>query len=173
MVFPFLVSTPYITWHGRLTLWFLLTPFFILHLAYSVYKRAFCCSLSFIVVKSSDCVSYIIFIIFVCHNILTVVLPAMGLWLNFGERGIICAQAGPKWVTIGSVPTPLLRTFGPNIAGGSPTQHCKKGPPHYKCLEENSVKSWRIGCLCHVKTDWSWKLSQYPHSIPTRYPTKS
>ena len=132
MVFPFLVSTPYITWHGRLTLWFLLILFFfILHLAYSGYKRAFYCSLLFIVAKSSDCVSYIIFIISVCHNLLTVVLPAMGLWLNSSEQGIVCAQAGPKWVTIGSVPTPLLRTFGPNTAGGSQAQHCKKGPPHY------------------------------------------
>ena len=90
-------------------------------------QRAFCCSLLFIMAKSSDCVSYIIFIISVCHNLLTVVLPTMSLWLNSGKRGIVCAQVGPKWVTIGLVSTPLLRTFEPNTAGGSPAQHCKKG----------------------------------------------
>ena len=82
----------------------------------------------FIVTKSSDCVSYIIFIISAYHNLLIVVLLAMGLWLNSSERGIICTQAGPKWVTIGLVQTSLLRTFGPNTAGGSPAQHYKKGP---------------------------------------------
>ena len=76
--------------------------------------------------KSSDCVSYIIFIIPIYHNLLKVVLLAMGLWLNSGEWGIVCAQAGPKWVTIRPVPTLLLRIFGSNTTGGSPTQYCKK-----------------------------------------------
>ena len=31
-------------------------------------------------------------------------------------------------VAVGPVLTSLLRTFGPNTAGGSLAQHCKKGP---------------------------------------------
>ena len=38
--------------------------------------------------KSSDCICYIIFIIFACYNLLIVVLPAMGLWLNSSEWGV-------------------------------------------------------------------------------------
>ena len=121
----------YLAWQTN-ALIFTNSLFFILHLAYSVYKRALCCSLSFIVAKCSDCVSYIIFIIFACHNFLKMIMSAMGLWINSGERGIVCAQAEPKWVIIGSIRIPLLRTFRPNTTGGSPAQHCKKFPPHYK-----------------------------------------
>ena len=49
------------------------------------------------------------------------------------KQGIVCAQAGPKWVVIKPVSTPLLRTFRPSTAGGSPAQHCKKAH-HTKLL---------------------------------------
>ena len=48
-----------------------------------------------------------------------------------GKRGIIYAQARPKWVTVGPVSTPLLRTLGSSTAEDSPTQHCKKA--HHNC----------------------------------------
>ena len=43
-----------------------------------------------------------------------------------GKRGIVCAQAGPKWVIVGPVSTLLFKTLVSNTAGGSPAQHCKK-----------------------------------------------
>ena len=118
----------YLAWQTNALI--LLTLFYPLLSLFYVW-RAFCCSLSFIETKSSDCVSYIIFIISGCHNLLTVVLSAIGLWLNSGERGIVCAKAESKWVTIEPVLTLLPRTFGPNTAGSSSTQHCKKSQLHY------------------------------------------
>ena len=49
-----------------------------------------------------------------------------------GKRGIVCAQAGPNWVAVGLLSTPLLKILGPNTAGGSPAHfnhkkaHCIK-----------------------------------------------
>ena len=146
-----------------------------------MYKRVCCCSLSFIVAKSSDCVSYIIFIISVCHNLLIVILPTMGLWLNSGEQGIVCAQAKPKWVTIGPVPTPLLRTFWPNTARGSPAQHCKKGPPHY-----NWRLHWGVGkqigtehkvpceqCHRNLERRETWASCLHKQNLGQQRPTNS
>ena len=39
----------------------------------------------------------------------------MGLWLNSGERGIVCTQAGPNWAIIGPIPTSLLKRHLPDI----------------------------------------------------------
>ena len=36
-----------------------------------------------------------------------------------GRRGIVYAQAGPNWVAVGPVSTPLLRIFGSNTTGGN------------------------------------------------------
>ena len=66
----------YLAWQTNALI--LLTLFYPLLSLFCV-RRSFCCSLSFIEAKSSDCVSYIIFIISSCHNLLTVVLSAMGL----------------------------------------------------------------------------------------------
>ena len=41
------------------------------------------------------------------------------------KRGIVYAQARPKWVAVWLVLTPLLRTLRPSTAGGSPAQHYK------------------------------------------------
>ena len=41
------------------------------------------------------------------------------------KRGIVYAQARPKWVAVWLVSTPLLRTLRPSTAGGSPAQHYK------------------------------------------------
>ena len=78
-------------------------------------------------------ISCVIFIIFVCHNLLVATLPTMGLWSKLGKRGVVCAQAEPKWVVVGPVLTPLLRTLGPNTARGNPAQHCKK-KAHYTLI---------------------------------------
>ena len=51
-----------------------------------------------------------------------------------GKWGIVCAQAGPKWVTVGPVSTLLLRTLWSSIAVGSPAQHCKKAHHNHYLL---------------------------------------
>ena len=56
-----------------------------------------------------------------------------------GKRGIVYAQAGSKWVTVGPVSTPLLKTLRTSIAWGSPTQHCKKDPPQTLTL---LIRKW-------------------------------
>ena len=57
-----------------------------------------------------------------------------------GKRGIICAQARPKWVAVGPVSTPLLRTLGSSTAEDSPTQHCKKA--HHNCYNPFLLSYW-------------------------------
>ena len=45
-----------------------------------------------------------------------------------GRQDIVRAQAGPNWVVVGPVLTPLFRIFGPNSIGGSPARLNQKRP---------------------------------------------
>ena len=75
---------------------------------------------------SIECISFVVFITSVYHNFPIAAPLVMGMWPKFSKRGVVCAQVGPRWVAIGSVPTPLSRTFGPITAGGSLAQHYRK-----------------------------------------------
>ena len=44
------------------------------------------------------------------------------------RRDIVCTQAGPNWVAVGPVSTPILKILRPNTAGGSPTHFNQKRP---------------------------------------------
>ena len=65
----------YLVWQTNTLI---LLTFFILHLVYFVYKEPFVAHFHLLWLKAVI-VSYIIFIISAYHNLLIVVLPAMGL----------------------------------------------------------------------------------------------
>ena len=57
-----------------------------------------------------------------------------------GRQGIVCTQAGPNWVTVGPVSTPLLRILGPNTIGGSPAWFKQKRPTTHIWSDFHSLK---------------------------------
>ena len=77
---------------------------------------------------------------FTYQNLPAAAQPAMGLWSKPGTRGIVCAQARPKWVVVGLVPTPLLRTFGPRTAGCNPAQPNIVKKAHYIVINKDLFK---------------------------------
>ena len=71
------------------------------------------------------------FILFYYYHIC---LPQL-IWNSFARRkhapsrrGIACAQAGPNWVAVGPVSTPLFRILGTSTVGGSPARFDQKRP---------------------------------------------
>lgn len=128
---PFLVRPCDIIWNGRLTFPSLIQQFitissllisaiactghfFPLPFIYLFYLNSKCISLFFLLYLSAITLSYQLRLSWVRDQSF------------FDKRGIVCVQAGLRWVTIGLVPTPSSRTFGPSTTGGSPTQHHKK-----------------------------------------------
>ena len=127
-----------ITWHNRLIFFFLLLthvlPIYFHHFLYKVFIIIVIIILIgdylFTLSKGKSTFFYYYYHVYLpwlirsssaCHGHMNEVL---------GKRGIICAQAGLKWVAVWPVSTPLLRILGPSIVGGSPTQHYKKA--HHK-----------------------------------------
>ena len=69
-----------------------------------------------------------------------------------GRRVIVCTQAGPNWVAVGPVSTPLLRIFWHSTAWGKPAQFNQKRPTtgSNDCwlFHVNSAHQW-IPCIVH------------------------
>ena len=126
--FTFLVSTlrHYLAWQIDFPIFNTIIPLLLFLFYFSIFdlQIASCHSLLFIL--------SIIFLVLSLSYLPVITYPQQFRLL--GKRGIVCAQARPKWVAVGPVPTPLLKTFGLNTVGGSSAQHCKKGPLHMFCI---------------------------------------
>ena len=147
MVFPPWCWSCDITWHNRLIFFFLLLthvlPIYFHNFLYNVFLIIVIIILivDYLFTLSKAKSTFFYYYDRVCLPWLIQNSSACNGHVNevLGKRGIFCAQAEPKWVTVGLVLTPLLRILGPSIAGGSPAQHCKKGPPQRDCWCKRNI----------------------------------
>ena len=113
--------------------------FFHTYFCYFVYRVLLVTAL-YLFCLSSECISFVIFITFVYHNSLIAAPSVIGMWPRFfGKWSVVCAQAGPRWVTIGLVTTPSSRILGPSTVGGSLAQHHKKAHHKYNIILLHSM----------------------------------